>query len=162
LLLPNPYRLFKEKSKIAVRTADLMMPEVDDCVDIMDMSCYTTGTFDFFICSHVLEHVSDDLQAMLELYRILKMGGKGILMVPILLSTTQTDEDPTLEDIGERWRRFGQDDHVRRYSKQGFIERAEATGFEVKQYDQTYFGQHVFNKHGISASSVLYVVEKRL
>jgi SAM-dependent methyltransferase len=124
------------------------------------MSCYEEGTFDAFICSHVLEHVSDDLKALSELFRILKPNGWGILMVPIILSLDQIDEDPLLEDIAERWRRFGQDDHVRMYSRNGFIERVIGAGFSVRQYGQEYFGAEVFKRYGISDKSILYVVEK--
>lgn len=152
----------KNTGKIALRTADLLMQDVDDCIDITDMACYKDGIFDSFVCSHVLEHVPDDLKAMSELYRIIKPGGWGILMVPIIMSLNRIDEDPLLEDAGERWRRFGQDDHIRMYSKNGFLERAEATGFTVRQYGQEYFGLNVFNMHGISEKSVLYVVDKPL
>ena len=150
----------KNTGKITLRTADLMMQGVDDRIDITNMTCYADGVFDSFICSHVLEHVPDDLKAMRELYRILKPGGWGILMVPIPLTLDHIDEDPLLEDVGERWRRFGQDDHVRMYSKNGFVERVEAAGFIVRQYGQKYFGLDTFRTHGISEKSVLYVGEK--
>ena len=152
----------KSIGNISLRTADLMMKGVDDCVDITNMSCYADEKFDFLICSHVLEHVPDDLKAMSELYRILKPNGCGILMVPILLALDQIDEDPFLEDVGERWRRFGQDDHVRMYSKNGFVSRLESVGFIVRQYTRDYFGSEVFHKYGISDKSVLYIVEKPL
>lgn len=152
--------MLKKTGKITLRTADLMMSGVDDHIDITDMNCYAEGAFDAFICSHVLEHVPDDLKALRELFRILKPGGWGILMVPIILTLDQIDEDPLLEDIGERWRRFGQNDHVRMYSRNGFVERAEGAGFIVRQYGQEYFGADVFKKHGISDKSILYVVEK--
>src|SRR5450759_141007 len=152
--------MVKKTGKITRRTADLMMDGVDDHIDITDMNCYAEGAFDAFICSHVLEHVPDDLKALRELFRILKPGGWGILMVPIILTLDQIDEDPLLEDIAERWRRFGQDDHVRMYSRNGFVERAEGAGFIVRQYGQEYFGANVFKKHGISDKSILYIVEK--
>lgn len=153
--------MLNKTGKITLRTADLMMEGVDDRIDITDMNCYAEGTFDAFICSHVLEHVPDDLKALSELFRILKHGGWGILMVPIILSLDKIDEDPLLEDIAERWRRFGQDDHVRMYSRNGLVERTEGAGFVVKQYGQEYFGAEVFKKHGISDKSILYVVEKQ-
>jgi SAM-dependent methyltransferase len=153
--------MLKKTGKITLRTADLMMDGVDDRIDITDMHCYEDGTFDAFVCSHVLEHVPGDLKALHELFRILKPAGWGVLMVPIILSIDQIDEDPLLEDIGERWRRFGQDDHVRMYSRKGFVERAEGAGFIVRQYGQEYFGADVFKKHGISDKSILYVVEKK-
>jgi len=153
--------MLKKTGKITLRTADLMIDGVDDRIDITDMNCYAEGAFDAFICSHVLEHVPDDLKALRELFRILKPGGWGILMVPIIMTLEQIDEDPLLEDIGERWRRFGQDDHVRMYSKNGLVERTEGAGFIVRQLGQEYFGADVFEKHGISNKSILYIVEKK-
>ena len=146
--------------KISLRTADLMMEGVDDVADIMDMTCYGSCAFDAFICSHVLEHVTDDFKALRELYRVLNIGGWGILMVPICLDVDLIDEDPSIVAIEERWRRFGQDDHVRLYSKNGFIERVKSVGFTVHQFGQDYFGSEVFNRYGISKKSVLYVVAK--
>lgn len=153
--------MLKKTGKVALRTADLMMEGVDDRIDITEMNCYAEGTFDAFICSHVLEHVPDDKKALRELLRILKPGGWGILMVPIILTLDKIDEDPLLEDIAERWCRFGQDDHVRMYSRNGLVERAEGVGFIVRQYGQEYFGAEEFKKHGISDNSILYVVEKQ-
>jgi len=53
----------RSRADLQYRTADLMMAGVDDVVDITDMLMYADGSFDFFICSHVLEHVSDDGRA---------------------------------------------------------------------------------------------------
>lgn len=142
------------------RTADLYRDDVDDQIDIMDMRRYADGAFDFFICSHVLEHVADDRAALLELHRILTPGGRGILVVPIILTIDDIDEDPTVTDPAERWRRFGQDDHVRLYSRQGFLARVRAAGFVVHQLDCAVFGAETFTRYGISGQSVLYVVEK--
>jgi SAM-dependent methyltransferase len=146
-------------NNISYRTADAFAEGVDDKVDITELP-YQDGEFDFFICSHVLEHVSDDRKAIRELHRILKPGAKGILMVPIVLCVSEIDEDPTVVDESERWRRFGQFDHVRLYSKQGFIERVKAAGFLVHQHGQEFFGAEEFVRDGISAQSILYVVEK--
>jgi SAM-dependent methyltransferase len=145
---------------ISYRTADAFAEGVDDKVDITELRSYQDGEFDFFICSHVLEHVRDDRKAIRELHRILRPGGKGILMVPILLCVREIDEDPTVVDEGERWRRFGQFDHVRLYSKQGFIERVKAAGFLMHQHGQEFFGAKEYIRTGISAQSILYVVEK--
>ncbi|HEA66429.1 MAG TPA: class I SAM-dependent methyltransferase [Desulfobacterales bacterium] len=142
------------------RTADLHADGVNDKVDISDMTIYNDYYFDLFICSHMLEHVEDDRQALRELYRILKNGGQGILMVPIDLSLKEIDENPDCSDVAERWRRFGQGDHVRKYSKQGFIDRIIEAGFELEQLGVEEFGIQQFVKHGITQQSVLYIVKK--
>jgi SAM-dependent methyltransferase len=153
--------MLKQYGKISLRTADLMMPGVDDHIDITDMACYGEARFDAFICSHVLEHVPDDAKALRELHRILKPGGWGILMVPVIPAAEKVDEDPDLKDEAERWRRFGQYDHIRLYSKKGLLERIAAAGFRTRQYGQDYFGAESFWRHGLSPKSVLYVVEKQ-
>lgn len=146
--------------RFSYRTADLFNETADDRVDIMEMPIYADDSVDFFVCSHVLEHVADDQKAMRELYRILKPGRQGILVVPIVLSAKEIDEDPSVTDPAERWRRFGQDDHVRLYSKAGFLERVTQAGFNVRQLGQEHFGKKTFRTYGITEQSVLYVVEK--
>jgi len=141
-------------------SVDKYMDGVDIVLDITDMNVVKTGSFDIFICSHVLEHIADDKKALSELFRVLKPGGFGILMVPIILKISEIDEDVMVNDVAERWRRFGQDDHVRLYSKKGFMERIEAAGFLIKQYGVDFFGEDIFFQHGISLKSILYVVEK--
>lgn len=145
---------------ISYRTADLNAEGVDDRVDLVEMRLYRDNQFDFFICSHVLEHVADDRPALRELHRILKPGGRGILMVPIVLSLAEIDEDPSVVDEGEKWRRFGQFDHVRLYSKNGFLERVKKAGFLVHEYGKEFFSERLFARTGITSQSVLYVVEK--
>lgn len=142
------------------RSADLMMAGVNDVVDITQMDIYEDNNFDFFICSHVLEHIQDDRKAMSELYRVLRPGGKGIAMVPIMLSLEEDYENPEITTPEGRWKHFGQDDHVRMYSKPGFIDKLTSTGFLVHQLDINYFGSETFDKHGIHPRSVLYIVEK--
>lgn len=149
--------LFKE-----YRTCDLYSEKVNDRVDVMKMEIYPDARWDAFICSHVLEHVPDDRRALSELFRVLKPGGWGILMVPINLRMAQIDEDPAVTDVRERWRRFGQEDHVRAYDKQGFLGRVREAGFVVHEYGAKYFGRFAFWRYGINQRSVLYVVKKMM
>ncbi len=153
-------RYIRGNYSINYRTADLFMPDVDDHADITNMACYTDGLFDAFICSHVLEHVHDDRKAMSELYRILKPGGWGIVMAPINLKLASVREGLPSITESDRWRNYGQDDHIRVYNKAGFIQRLADTGFKVIQNDVSFFGKKVLRQLGLSASSCLYVVEK--
>ncbi|MBL0268170.1 MAG: methyltransferase domain-containing protein [Chitinophagaceae bacterium] len=152
-------KLFKE-FKLTRHTADLLTEGVDLVVDITNMSEIASDLYDTLICSHVLEHVNDDKKALSELYRVLKPRGWGIIMVPIILTLDQIDEDPQVTDEAERWRRFGQFDHVRMYNKSGFVERMEAVGFVVRQLGVDFFGESAFKQYGITNTSVLYVAEK--
>jgi len=145
---------------VIYRSMDLYKENVDDKLDITDMNIYKDEQFDVFICSHVLEHVNDDVKALKELFRILKKDGWGILMVPVHLDLNEIYENPTITDPDERWKHFGQNDHVRMYSKEGFIERVKSVGFNISQYNIEYFGEDVFEKNGIHKYSVLYIVTK--
>ena len=149
----------RSRADLKHRTADLMMGGVDDVVDITDMPMYADGSFDFFICSHVLEHVSDDGRALGELYRILAPGGRGIVMTPVAPEGS-FDEDPAVTDERERWRRFAQFDHVRLYDRSTLCSRIRKSGFEVSALDSHTFGDETFARHAIALGSVLYIVHK--
>ena len=152
---------FLKKSEVLqYRSADLYMPNVDDKVDISDMHIYSDNSFDIFLCSHVLEHVDDDTKAMKELFRILKPGGWGIAMVPINLGLTESLEDKNIISPADRWKYYGQNDHVRFYAKHDFVKKLSAAGFQVNQFDVQHFGEEVFIKNGINLRSVLYIVQK--
>lgn len=150
----------RRKYGIRYRTADLFQANVDDRVDVTSMSCYADGTFDAFICSHVLEHVSDDRKAMAELRRVLKSGGWGIAMVPISTALGEIRENPGETDERMRWKNFGQGDHVRIYSRNGFVQRLKDAGFQVQEFGADYFEPSRMDRFGLSRRSVLYVVEK--
>jgi len=154
-------RFLRSLPNARYRSADLFSPLADDVVDIMDMHMYADESFDFIVCSHVLEHVPDDSKAMSELFRVLARGGSAILMVPILLTATETDEDPAEPSVDERWARFGQDDHVRMYTRHDFLSRLGMAGFQVNALGSTAFGDGVFKRHGITEQSVLYVGRKK-
>ena len=141
-------------------SVDLYMEGVDDKADLTDFSIYETDSFDIILCSHVLEHIEDDRKAMAELFRVLKPGGFAIVMVPIILTLKEDIETPEWTTESDRWKYYGQNDHVRIYSKKGFVNKLQETGFQVNQLGMDFFGDKIFEKNGINPRSVLYVVEK--
>lgn len=145
---------------VRYRSADLFRPNVDDKVDITKMPEYGNDSIDAFICSHVLEHIRDDASAMRELCRILKPGGFGIAMVPLIVGMTETHEDPAITAPDLRWKHFGQDDHVRLYGTTDFARRLSAAGFGVTRLGKEHFGDEAFARAGIADNSLLYVVTK--
>ncbi|WP_211234099.1 class I SAM-dependent methyltransferase [Chitinilyticum litopenaei] len=153
-------KMLRNLPGVLYRSADLSSPLADERVDICDMRTYRDNSFNFIVCSHVLEHVEDDSSAIRELYRVLEPGGVAILMVPILLSATSTDEDPHETRIEERWRRFGQNDHLRMYCKHDFVARLQQGGFTVQALSESHFGSGQFPRHGITPQSVLYIGRK--
>lgn len=83
---------------------------------------------DVAICYHVLEHIPNDLAAMLEIGRILTPGGVAFIQVP--WKPGPTDEDPEAGPE-ERVRRFGQADHVRQYGDD-FDDRLARSGLRTR------------------------------
>ena len=152
---------FLKKLDIIYRSADLLRENVDDKVDITDMNIYKDEAFDIFICSHILEHVKHDIKAMEELYRITKPDGIGLCLVPLILSLdSSVENEEYLKSEHLRWKYFGQNDHVRMYSKKDFISRLQGVGFKVEQCGIDFFGKDVFDLNGLDVKSVLYVVKK--
>lgn len=88
--------------------------------------------FDFIICNHVLEHIIEDSAAMKELRRVLKKDGQAIIDVPIDYSQKKTYEDDSITKPEDRFKAFGQDDHVRMYGND-FFKRMKDAGFNVKK-----------------------------
>ena len=108
-------------------TADLLDPHARERMDITDIQ-HPDESFDVIYCSHVLEHVPDDRQAIREFHRVLRKDGWAMLLVPI--TADRTMEDPTVTDPADRLRLYGQADHVRRYGPD-YVDRLREAGFEV-------------------------------
>ena len=89
-------------------------------------------SIDVVICNHLLEHVVNDRIALAELYRILKPGGWGIMLVPEDRSRATTFEDDTITAPKERTRLFGQYDHRRVYGRD-YDQRLAEAGFVVER-----------------------------
>lgn len=140
-------------------TADLLMEHVDYQVDMMKLP-FDDNSYDFFICSHVLEHVESDDLAIQELYRITKPGGCGILMAPIIMGLDKTLEDPSVTDEAGRWRLFGQNDHVRLYAHDDYTRKIRGHGFRLDELGEDHFGAETFRSLGLKRSSILYVAYK--
>lgn len=101
-------------------------------------------TYSYIICYHVLEHIENDIQAMKELYRILKKGGKVIIQTPF--KEGDIYENAAIITKQDRLKHFGQDDHVRIYSVEGLRNRLESVGFCVTlmQYGNNQSGFYGF------------------
>jgi len=59
-------------------------PDVEIVADIQNMPQVETERFDTIICTQVLEHVPNPFEALAELHRILRPGGRLLLTVPFL------------------------------------------------------------------------------
>lgn len=122
---------FKEKLGAGYISADLEWPVADVQCDVTAIP-FPNAFFDAIYCSHVLEHVADDRQALREIRRVLKPSGWALLMVPITADVTF--EDPSVIDPTERLRLFGQEDHVRRYGPD-FVDRVQEADFTISVFE---------------------------
>ena len=114
-------------------TADISDVALDLRFDIRDIP-FGDACFDVIICSHVLEHVIEDIRAMAELHRVLKPAGWAILQVPMSNVMATTFEDASVVTQSDRKRIFGQADHVRIYGRD-YGARLESVGFQVDTFD---------------------------
>jgi len=119
----------RERIGVGYITADLFNSRAMVKMDITNIK-YPDQSFDVVYCSHVLEHVQDDKQAIREFHRVLKKNGWAILLVPPI-SSGKTYEDPSIIAPEARLIAFGQKDHVRRYGKD-YVDRLREAGFKIE------------------------------
>ena len=112
-------------------TADLESPLADMHFDVQQIPL-PERSVDVVICNHLFEHVEDDRLAMRELWRIMRHGGWGIMLVPENRAMAKTFEDDSITDPAERTRLFGQYDHRRVYGRD-YDERLQSAGFKVER-----------------------------
>lgn len=124
----------------------------------MDMTCigFQDNTFNIIICAHVLEHISDDIKAMSELYRVLKPGGWAVLQTPISLALEKTYEDSRINEPKEREKAFGQFDHLRIYARD-FKDRLKNAGFQVEAF---HYDENTIKKYGLFPGDDLFICGK--
>lgn len=124
----------------------------------MDISClrFLDNTFKYIICSHVLEHVKNDMLALKELHRVLHPDGKLFIMVPITSSTTF--ENHYITEPHLRRQAFGQEDHVRRYGLD-FVDRVKSMGFKVTGVSPSEIVNR--NYFGIKGAGQVFICSKR-
>jgi hypothetical protein len=141
-------------------TADLVSPLAKVKMDIHQMP-FENNTFDVLFCNHVLEHVADDYQAIREIHRVLKPNGWAILQVPFFdLSLEKTYEDASITSPTERFKHFGQEDHVRMYGKDYAI-RLASSGLQVEENDFVkQLSPEIVKQYGLPAQEILYVCRK--
>jgi SAM-dependent methyltransferase len=120
--------LLKPRPDVNYVSGDLTMSISMARIDLTALQ-FWDAQFDLIICSHVLEHIPDDIKAMTEMHRVLKNGGYLLVMVPMF--GDETYEDPSITDPEERRRHFGQADHVRKYGRD-ITKRLEVAGFQTR------------------------------
>lgn len=122
---PALQKFLREKSGAGYLSADIYRKDVMERMDITDIR-KPDNTFGAIYCSHVLQDVPDDDQALRELFRVLAPGGWAILNVPYYKGTRTVNLAPTIKDNNrpaECRREYGDD----------YLEQLRRVGFEVME-----------------------------
>jgi SAM-dependent methyltransferase len=113
-------------------TADLYQRGVTHRVDITRIPL-PDASYDVVIAHHVLEHITDDRQAMRELFRLLRPSGVAVFSVPINATRQQTYENAAVSAPQQRLAHFGGEGHVRYYGLD-FADRLAEVGFSIDAF----------------------------
>ena len=140
--------------------ADLLRNDVDERFDLMAIP-HPKAAFQGVYCSHVLQYVQDDLQALAELFRVLKAGGWAIVNVPVKTVRTVDHQDAPLNP------RHAADprpvEHLRTYGTD-FAERMASVGFDMRVIDADDLveaeEQRRFGISSADAGSVYYGIKR--
>lgn len=129
------YTKLQSYSNIDSVSGDLKMKHVDTHFDLQNIP-FKKSSFDIAICVSVFAQVPDDIQAMEELYRVLKPNGWLLTR-----NTIDYDHDGTVElNSGSQTRRINYGgkyhtrtfpDHYQRVYGRDFSDRLESGGFIV-------------------------------
>lgn len=120
--------------------------------DITQMR-FSDESAEYFLCSHVLEHIAEDGKALDEIHRVLCPGGYAVLQVPLDWKTEKTLEYPAPDP-----RETG---HVRRYGKD-FISKISTHGFKVTcVFVADYIQQDQIRHYGLSTEPIILAKKER-
>ena len=114
-----------------------------------DPNHFLNEQIDTIICTNVLEHISDDVKALSNLYKILIRHGKLILLVPAMSKI-----------YGSLDKNLG---HYRRYDKKEIIKKMEKVGFEIVHSEHInalaaigwYLNSRILRRRTVSSSNAV-------
>jgi SAM-dependent methyltransferase len=151
---------FEKMKNLDYITADIESPLAKVKMDIHQIP-FQDDTFEVAFCNHVMEHVENDIQAMSEIHRVLKPGGWAIIQVPFFSDTLATTfEDKNITSPAEKFKAYGQEDHVRMYGKD-YGRRLEKAGFQVVEDDFVkQLDPKIVEKYALPAQEIIYLSKK--
>lgn len=137
-----------------------LFPKKDELkVDITKI-VFSDSYFDFIICNHVLEHVSDYRKAFSELKRVLVPGGTAILQTPFSELLYNNFEDKNINTDKLRLLFYGQEDHCRVVSKRQFLEDLkDFFQLDIVKNCDLFTNEECF-KYGVNKKEDLVLVKK--
>jgi hypothetical protein len=135
-------------------TADIQPGKADTTLNIEKIDL-PNSTYDLIICSHVLEHVNDTI-ALSEIYRILRPGGRALLMTPLVEGWSKTYENLSVTGDQARELHFGQYDHLRFYGSD-IRQRISDAGFCLEEFTAV---EPAVHSYGLSRGEKVFVASK--
>jgi SAM-dependent methyltransferase len=156
-MAPEPCIAFYLKQQYDYLSVDMNPANAMQQMDICAIP-FPEASFDAIVCSHVLEHIPDDMKALYELYRVLKPTGWASIQVPMVGG--QTQEDLSITDPRLRAKLYGQADHVRQYGRD-FQKRLESVGFQVTIISKSELAQpEDLKKLSLDSESEIWICHK--
>ena len=151
---------FEKMKNLDYITADIESPLAKVKMDIHAIP-FAENTFDVAFCNHVMEHVDDDIKAMSELHRVLKLGGWAIIQSPQDWNLATTFEDANITDPLAREKHFWQDDHLRLFGRD-YGQRLQKGGFEVieDRFVMDELTPEDVKRHALPSNEVIYFCKK--
>lgn len=115
--------------------------------------------YDLIICNHVLEHIHNDVIALKNINNLLNENGYAILLTPY---SEIIDEDLYMGKLlsgKKKLEYYGQEDHVRIFSKRKLINKIENAGFKLKLMKVDEFS-NIKNKMGLIEEERIFLAQK--
>ena len=153
-------RIFASMPNLDYITADIESPLAKVKMDVHQIP-FEDNSFDVVFCNHVMEHVDNDIQAMSEIFRVLKPRGWAIIQSPVFTDLEHTFEDPSITDPKQRELAYGQNDHQRKYGRD-YPERLRSAGFNVTEdrYLET-LTPEIRRRYALPEEEIIYLCIKQ-
>lgn len=127
------YKIFKKTANVEYLNVDINPNLADIQMDITNIK-YKESEIDYIICSHVLGHVSDEVKAIKEMFRVLSPQGSAFVLTLIDTNNHKTFESDDADTPEKRLQYYSESDLVRLHGTD-FNKRLEAGGFNVEVID---------------------------
>ncbi|MGI0480996.1 methyltransferase domain-containing protein [Geminocystis sp. CENA526] len=147
--LPHGYGITYRKDALCPQCHSLERHRAMKKMDLTSLTLPDSSQTLIF-CSHVLEHIPNDIMAMKEMFRVLKPKGVSIIQVPIWREKSY--EDFSITSKKKKLEIFFNQDHVRLYGLD-IVERLESVGFSVFIKTIDSFSDDTIKKYSLSFQS---------
>jgi len=148
----HAFAVAKKYPQARVLGIELDREQVDDCNhvahkmaqdnlrfrsgDLADFKAF--NAFDVILCSHILEHIQEDVAVIRALYNGLKKGGTLIVYVPTSERRVLASLDRTIHKMVRKAGMPLPHDHIRYYTREELCGKLERQGFYIQAATVTY------------------------